>query len=159
MAAMRPTIVFTVSGGHFFPAPVNISCRSDRTAGLILRKCLLQVEDDGKGLPDTLLTPTGKLVDLSMSTGEVESLYGTSLALGTRPICESGEGALNSFDVHIGSEENEQLEAMAPSRTGAWECDGSSNSELVNNLRNSHVFSAPRVGAALLAVDRALFVR
>lgn len=39
----------------------------------------------------------------------------------------------------------------------AWTCDGRSNAELVEHLRAAGQFSSPRVGAAMMAVDRADF--
>jgi protein-L-isoaspartate(D-aspartate) O-methyltransferase len=47
----------------------------------------------------------------------------------------------------------------APARTEAWQCDGRSQSELVENLRAAGAFTSLKVGRALLALDRRHYVR
>ncbi|CAI4223030.1 unnamed protein product [Auanema sp. JU1783] len=42
-------------------------------------------------------------------------------------------------------------------RNMAWQCGGSTNEELVNNLYNARIFSSERVREAMLAVDRGDF--
>jgi len=53
----------------------------------------------------------------------------------------------------------EELDSADPTRTACWQCDGSSNWDLVSRLQKAGAFRSPKVGLALLALDRAHFCR
>ncbi|TFK38205.1 protein-L-isoaspartate O-methyltransferase [Crucibulum laeve] len=40
----------------------------------------------------------------------------------------------------------------------AWRCSGSSNAELIGNMKNAHIINSDRVASAMAAVDRANYV-
>lgn len=50
-------------------------------------------------------------------------------------------------------------EDETPTRTEAWQCDGTSNDDLVRKLKQAGAFSSQRIAQALSVIDRGDFVR
>ena len=50
-------------------------------------------------------------------------------------------------------------EDETPTRTEAWQCDGTSNDDLVRKLKQAGAFSSHRIAQALSVIDRGDFVR